>query len=204
MDLLWVRHGEPERIAPGLGVPADPALTPLGREQAQRLADWLAPETIDAVVSSPLRRATETAAPIAAAHGLQVEIVEGLIEYDSKSDHYIPTEELAATKDERWLAMVEGRWESFGADPPEVFLARVNTTVDTLIDRFAGKRVVAVCHGGVVNVALGLVLGINADRPLWFEPGYSSLHRVKASRSGIKSIASINELAHLQGRRDAP
>jgi 2,3-bisphosphoglycerate-dependent phosphoglycerate mutase len=203
MDLLWVRHGEPERIAPGLGVPADPALTPLGREQAQRLADWLAPEPIDAVVSSPLRRATETAAPIAAAHGLEVEVVDGLIEYDSKSDHYIPTEELAATKDERWLAMIEGRWESFGADPPEVFLERVRATVDVLVDRYAGQRVVAVCHGGVVNVALGLVLGISTERPLWFEPGYSSLHRVKASRSGIKSIASINELAHLQGTRDA-
>jgi probable phosphoglycerate mutase len=202
MDLLWVRHGEPERIAPGLGVPADPALTPLGREQARRLADWLAPETIDAVVASPLRRATETAAPIAAAHGLEVEVVEGLIEYDSKSDHYIPMEELQVNRDERWLAMVEGRWESFGADPPEVFLARVGATVDDLVERFAGQRVVAVCHGGVVNVALGLVLGIGAERPLWFEPGYSSLHRVKASRSGIKSIASINELAHLQGRRD--
>ena len=203
MDLLWVRHGEPERIAPGLGVPADPALTPAGREQAQRLADWLAHETIDAVVSSPLRRATETAAPIAAAHGLEIEIVEGLIEYDSKSDHYIPTEELAATKDDRWLAMIEGRWESFGADPPEVFVERVSATVDVLVERFAGRRVVAVCHGGVVNIALGLVLGIGTERPLWFEPGYSSLHRVKASRSGIKSISSINETAHLEATRNA-
>ena len=76
------------------------------------------------MVASPLRRATETAAPIAAAHGLDVEIVEGLIEYDSKSDHYIPMAELQGTNDERWTAMVEGRWESFGADPPEVFLAR--------------------------------------------------------------------------------
>ena len=202
MDLLWVRHGEPERIAPGRGVPADPPLTALGREQAQRLAAWLAPEPIDAVISSPLRRATETAAPIAANHGLVVEVVDGLIEYDSKSDHYIPTEELSATKDERWLAMVEGRWESFGADPPDVFVARIAMTVDTIVDRFAGQRVVTVCHGGVVNVALGLVLGIGGDRPLWFEPGYSSLHRVKASRSGVRWIGSVNELAHLHGTRD--
>jgi probable phosphoglycerate mutase len=202
MELLWVRHGEPERIAPGRGVPADPPLTALGRQQAQRLAAWLAPEPVDAVISSPLRRATETAAPIAAAHGLDVEVVDGLIEYDSTSDHYIPAEELSATKDERWLAMVEGRWESFGADPPEVFVARIRVTVDRLVERFAGQRVVAVCHGGVVNVALGLVLGIGGDRPLWFEPGYSSLHRVKASRSGVRSIASVNELAHLQGTRD--
>ena len=201
MDLLWVRHGEPERIAPGLGVPADPALTALGREQAQRLGHWLAFEAIDAVVSSPMRRATETAAPIAAAHGLDVEVVPSLIEYDSKSDHYIPMAELAATKDERWIAMVEGRWEDFGGDPPDEFRARVADSVDMLVERFAGQRVVAVCHGGVVNVALGLVLGI--EQPLWFEPGYSSLHRVKASRGGIKSIASVNELAHLSARRES-
>ena len=42
MELLWVRHGEPERIEPGTGVRANPALTALGREQAQRLAEWLA------------------------------------------------------------------------------------------------------------------------------------------------------------------
>jgi 2,3-bisphosphoglycerate-dependent phosphoglycerate mutase len=200
MELLWVRHGEPERIAPGLGIPADPPLTAAGREQAQRLADWLAFEAIDAVVASPLLRATETAAPIAAAHGLEVEVVAELIEYDSQSDHYIPMEELARNKDDRWLAMIEGRWEEFGADPPDVFRSRVAATVDMLVERFAGQRVVAVCHGGVVNVALGLVLDI--DRTLWFEPGYSSLHRVKASRSGVKSIASINELAHLHGKRE--
>ncbi len=202
MELLWVRHGEPERIAPGSGMPADPGLTAAGREQAQRLADWLAFEPIDAVVSSPMRRALETAAPIASAHGIEVQIVEGLVEYDARSDHYIPTEELAATKDERWLAMIEGRWEVFGGDPPEVFRARVAETVQALVDSFAGKRVVAVCHGGVVNAALALVVGI--EQPLWFEPGYTSVHRVKASRTGISSIASINELAHLHAKREMP
>ena len=72
MDLLWVRHAEPERIAPGSGVPADPGLTALGHEQAQRLADWLSHEPIDVILSSPKRRAQETAAPIAKALGLDI------------------------------------------------------------------------------------------------------------------------------------
>jgi len=41
MEVVWVRHGEPERIAPGTGVRADPQLTAAGKEQAQRLAEWL-------------------------------------------------------------------------------------------------------------------------------------------------------------------
>lgn len=202
MELLWVRHGEPERIAPGTGVRADPALTPRGTDQAQRLAAWLAFEPIDAIVCSPLRRAVDTAAPIAASCGLEVEVVDGLIEYDSNSDHYIPMEELRLNKDERWQAMVDGRWDAFGADLPEVFQARIDETVTELIARFAGKRAVAVCHGGVINVALGSVLGV--AQPLWFEPGYTSLSRMIASRTGIRSVASLNELAHLQAKRERP
>ena len=57
----------------------------------------------------------------------------------------------------------------------------------------------AVCHGGVINVALGSVLGI--PQPLWFEPGYTSVSRMLASRAGIRSVASLNELAHLQATR---
>jgi probable phosphoglycerate mutase len=200
MELLWVRHGEPVRIEPGSGVRADPELTARGTEQAQRLAAWLAFEPIDAIVSSPLLRAVDTAAPIAKSCGVEVEVVEGLIEYDSNSDHYIPMEELRANKDERWQAMIDGTWDLFGADLPDVFRARVDETVTELISRFAGKRVVAVCHGGVINVALGSVLGV--AQPLWFEPGYTSLSRMIASRAGIRSVASLNELAHLEATRE--
>jgi len=152
------------------------------------------------VLSSPMQRALDTAAPIASALGLEVEVVEGLIEYDSNSDHYIPMEELRLTKDERFTAMVEGRWNEFGADMPEVFRARIDATVADIVRRFAGKRVAAVCHGGVINVALGSVLGV--EQPLWFEPGYTSPSRMLASRSGIRSIGSLNELAHLTSKRE--
>jgi 2,3-bisphosphoglycerate-dependent phosphoglycerate mutase len=200
MNLLWIRHAEPERIAPGSGVPADPGLTPLGHAQAQRLADWLAPEAIDVVLSSPKRRAQETAAPLAAKLGLEVEIVEGIVEYDVQSDHYIPMEELRRTDQERLRDMMEGRWETFGGESTEVFTARIKKTTDQIIEAHPGKTVVAVCHGGVVNVALALVLGL--QQPLWFDPHYTSLSRMVASRTGVRSVSSLNECAHLVGRRD--
>ena len=200
MELLWVRHAEPERIAPGTGVRADPALTARGTEQAQRLADWLAFEPIDAIVCSPLQRAVATAAPIGAGCGVEVEIVDDLIEYDNNSDHYIPMEEMRLNKDDRWQAMVDGRWDEFGADLPEVFRARIDAVTTSLVERFPGKRIVAVCHGGVINVALGSVLGVVP--PLWFEPGYTSVSRMIASRTGIRSVASLNELAHLEAKRE--
>ena len=200
MEVLWVRHAEPERVEGGTGVPANPSLTSRGHEQAQRLADWLKFERIDAVLSSPQRRARETAQPVADAHGLPVEVVEGLVEYDVQADHYIPMEELRANNDPRLQEMIEGRWEAFGGESAGDFRQRVARTLDALIAAHPGKRVVAVCHGGVINAALAIVLGI--DTPLWFDPHYTSLSRMIASRTGVRSVASVNERAHLIARRE--
>ena len=145
-----------------------------------------------------MRRALEPAAPIARAVGVETEIVEGLIEYDSNSDHYIPMEELRSNKDERFAAMVEGRWDAFGADLPHVFRARIDATVAEIVERFVGKRVVAVCYGGVINVALGSVLGV--EQPLWFEPGYTSLSRMLVSvRASDRSRASTSSRTSRRG-----
>ncbi len=201
MELIFVRHAEPVRIdatASG-GRPVDPPLTPRGVAQAESLADWLAHERIDAVLSSPQRRARETAAPIARAHDIEVEIADGIVEYDVQADHYIPVEELKAKRDARWFAMIEGRWTDFGGDSPDDFCDRVTRSVEEIIGRFAGQRVVAVCHGGVINVALASILGI--DHLLWFDPHYTSVSRVVASRDGVRSVASLNERSHLDAVR---
>lgn len=200
MDLIWVRHAEPERVESGTGVPANPSLTARGVQQAERLADWLAHERVDVVVSSPQRRAVETARPVAHAHGVEIEIVEGLVEYDVQSDHYIPVEELRETKDDRWMAMVEGRLGAFGGEDPDEFRARVGDAIDKIVAANAGKKVVAVCHGGVINVAFASVLDL--ARPLWFDPGYTSISRMAAARTGVRSVVSLNERSHLDARRE--
>jgi len=204
MELLVIRHAEPVRVTAeeSGGAPADPQLTTRGRDQADRLGAWLGAEGVDHVVSSPLRRATETAAPLAARLGLDVAIDDQLCEYDANADSYIPIEELREAKDERWQAMIEGRWQDFGGEAPDVFRTRIVTRLDAVIDEHPGERVAVVCHGGVINVYLAALLGI--DRHLWFDPGYTSISRVRASRTGARSVGSINELAHLVGRWDPP
>src|SRR5687767_11585663 len=109
MQMLLIRHALPVRIEDAAG-PADPELSEVGQRQAELLADWLAVEPIDAVWSSPLRRAQETAAPLAAALGHDVVIDEELAEFDREADFYIPVEELKAEGDPRWDQLVSGNW----------------------------------------------------------------------------------------------
>jgi len=202
VDLLLIRHAEPVRIAPGSSpVPADPGLTEPGRAQAERLARWLAEEPIDAILSSPLRRAGETAMVVGDALGVDVEVVDGLMEYDADADYYNPVEEMRETRDHRWRAMIEGRWEEVGGEPPDQFRARIVPCVDDVIERFAGRRVAVVCHGGVINVYVAPLLGL--ERHLWFEPGYTSITRVAAARTGERSVVTLNETAHLVATLDA-
>jgi probable phosphoglycerate mutase len=198
MELVLVRHAEPVRVEGG-DRPADPHLTARGRAQAERLAAWLADGAEGAtahIVTSPLLRAIETGAPIAQALGLEPEIVAGVAEWDVGNHTYIPVEELRRLQDERWFAMVEGRWGEAGGTDPVTYRAQVVDALDQLIARFPGQRVVVVCHGGAVNVYLGHVAGV--ERALWFEPAYASISRVAASRDGTRSIVSVNETGHLR------
>jgi broad specificity phosphatase PhoE len=71
---LVIQHADKERL------PGDPGLTALGREQAARVAAGLRPAGVVALYSSPLRRALETAAPIAAALGMEARVDHRLTE----------------------------------------------------------------------------------------------------------------------------
>jgi probable phosphoglycerate mutase len=92
--------------------------------------------------------------------------------------------------------MMKGEWDET-ADSPEVFRDRVIASINELIERHPGQKVAVVCHGGVVNQYLAHVLGIETQMG-FFYPQYTSIHRVAASRTGAKSIVSINEASHLR------
>lgn len=197
MELILVRHAEPVRIVDADG-PADPPLAERGLEQAVALAEYLGEEPISAVWSSPMQRARETAAPLATALGVDVVVDSELAEFDREATSYIPIEELKAAKDERWLAMVEGTFEDNGVDPV-AFRTGVVRAMDHIVTGNPGGSVAVICHGGVINAYLAHILDI--DRSLWFEPKYTSIHRVLASRRGDRSLETLNEVAHLRGTK---
>jgi probable phosphoglycerate mutase len=196
MELLLIRHALPVRRELSVGR-ADPELSPDGNAQTAHLAEYLAAEHLDAVYASPLRRAQQTASPIAARFGLAVSTAVGVAEWDQNSPEYVPVEELKAAGDPRWQEMLDGVWSS--DEPEHEFRARVLDTIEGIIDAHAGEKVAVVCHGGVINAYLANVLSLgNAGERGFFYPNYTSINRVAAARSGQRSIVTVNETSHLR------
>ena len=196
MELLLIRHALPIRIEGPEGTAADPELDPLGHEQAQALAEYLSSEHIDALYVSPMRRAVQTAEPVAARLGLEPIYDDELAEFDRQSHFYIPIEELKEEKDERWDDLVSGRWGVDGEVDPGTFKAVVVEAVERVIAANRGKTVAVVCHGGVINAYYADMLGL--EFPMFFEPAYTSISRVLASSAGHRQVKSINEHAHVR------
>jgi len=197
MELVFVRHGLPLRIDDA-GGPADPPLSEEGQVQATAAAEWLAPTGIDAIYCSPMRRALETAAPIASMSGCDVKVDEGLEEFDAHLHFYIPLEELSRD-DPRWEQLV-AEWSSPEADTTrQTFRTRVVGAVEQIVSAHASQRVAVVCHGGVINAYLSHILDM--DRTLFFEPGYASVSRVLAGSAGHRQLVSANESPPIRADR---
>ena len=191
MELIIVRHGRPEHVEDADG-PADPDLSAVGRAQAERTADFLAGSGVDHIVASPMRRAAQTAAPLAARLGLTPETVAGLAEYDHDATTYIPAE-----------IHREMDPEAFYADPMDdagdearAFAEAVATSFGEVIAGNAGRRVAVFCHAMVTSVFFAHVLGL--DGPTRFVPDYCGVSRLLASTStDVITIRTFNEVAHL-------
>src|SRR5687768_7350270 len=132
MELLLIRHGLPVRIDDA-GGPADPELSEEGWEQARRLAAWYRDDGIGAVYCSPLRRARETAMPLAEATGHEVVVDEELAEFDRGFHFYIPLEELKAAGDPRYREIMSGDWDDTVEVDPEMFRQVVVGAVERVI-----------------------------------------------------------------------
>lgn len=204
-DILLIRHGQSEPYRPGTPFPlvdghADPALTPNGHGQAQRLADRLATAGIDAIYVSTLRRTAQTAAPLADRLGLtpQVEpelreVHLGIWEGGEYRQRVAEHDPIAAQvfEQERWDVIP-------GAETSMSLASRVRAAIDRLAAGHTGRRVAIFTHGGVIGQALALASG---SRPFAFlSADNGSISRlVVIERRWI--VRGFNDTAHLNGHR---
>ncbi len=191
-----IRHALPIRIEQADGA-ADPGLSEAGFAQAEHMARYLASERIDALYTSPMRRARETAAPLSEQIGLEPVVVDDVAEYDQHASEYVPVEELKAAGDPRWAEMLHG--SDIGDVEATAFYGRVIAALEQIVESNPSRTVAVVCHGGVINAYLAHVLGLPYQLPGIIYPNYTSIHRFAGARSGERSVLTVNETFHLRG-----
>jgi probable phosphoglycerate mutase len=202
-DLVIVRHGESMPYRDGRSVPdwnghGDPDLAPEGREQALRLADRLAHEPIDAIYVTPLRRTSQTIAPLAERLGLTPivdpdlrEVHLGDWEADGKFRRFTSEGHELAVR-----MFAEQRWDVIpGAESTAELRTRVRRGITRIAAAHPDQRVVVVVHGGVIGTLLSLATG---------SEGFAFIGADNASISEVVVhgdrwiVRRFNDTAHLE------
>jgi broad specificity phosphatase PhoE len=160
--VLLARHGESDwnRAERWQGF-ADRPLTDLGRRQAQELAERLAETELDAVYSSDLRRAADTAEAVARGRGLEVQTTPDLREVDVGEWSGLTRAEAEEQFPEayaRWLHGGEG-WQ--GGETYEQLGTRVVRAIKEIAAKHDNGRVLIVAHGGTIRAIHAAALGVD-------------------------------------------
>lgn len=186
--LILVRHGETLTNAEGrlLGR-ADPPLTDRGREQAAALGRGVSPAR---VISSPLRRAQETAA----AFGVAVETDDDWIEIDYGQLEGVALGEVPRETWAAWRADTDFRPP--GGETLVEVGERVRRACDELVDAARTDDIVVVSHVSPIKAAVAWALG-SGDALSWrLRLSVASICRVAVDGPN-PTLVSFNEVGHL-------
>jgi probable phosphoglycerate mutase len=206
--VLLVRHGESEAAHPDRPFPlvdghGDPALHPDGRRQAELVGRRLAAEhaagaTIDAIYVTSLRRTHETAAPLAAALG-----IEPVVEADLREVHLGDWEggefrrRVVAGDPVFDRVRADERWDHIpGAEPLEDLDRRVAAAIGRIVAAHPNGRVVVVSHGGVIGHLLHQATG--ARRFAFSGAANASISEV-VYLGDVQVVQRFNDTGHLSG-----
>jgi probable phosphoglycerate mutase len=200
-DLLIVRHGESQPAredapAETLDGHSDPDLDPVGVEQAERLAERLGTDSIDALYVTTLRRTAQTAAPLAARLG-----ITPLVEPDLREVYLGEWEGAALRKHTSELHPIavqmalEQRWEVIpGAESNDALRTRVHRGITRIAADHPNQRVVAVVHGGVIGTIMSIATGAGSFGFVGADNGSISQIVVIGDRWVVRRF---NDTAHL-------
>jgi len=199
--LILIRHGEStwnrERRIQGQ---LDPPLSEQGQEQARRVAGRMARRPVEALYTSDLLRASQTAAPIASTLGVEARPMKELREIFLGDWEGLHSDELAQRFPEAWDAWTrEPNWDVVprgeGASP---FEKRVVSVLDRLFEQHSQGDAIVVTHGGVIQIALHRVVGRPSHGLFPFRISNASVSIVER-RNGRMVIATVNDTSHLEG-----
>jgi probable phosphoglycerate mutase len=176
--ILLIRHGAHDRPGPHLvGRDDSVGLAPEGVREAEALARALQGFALAAVASSPSRRCRDTAARLADAHGLEVEVDDGLDEIDFGEWRGRRFDEIAGPEWLRWNT-ARGTAAIPGGETIGAVATRANAALARLGAR--GPLVAAVTHADVIRTAVATAIGLAPDLMLRLEVPTGSLTALDA------------------------
>jgi len=203
VEVLLVRHGASEDAVPGepfelLEGHANPALSPIGRQQAQAVGARLARNPPDALFITSLRRTAETAQPLIDATNLAPTVIPELSEVRLGEWEGGELRVRTAQGDPLVHTIFEQqRWDVIpGAEPAEEFAQRVRTGLDRVVELTGpGGVAAAVVHGGVIGELARQATG--APRLAFIHAENTSISNLVVFGDGRRLLRSFNDTAHL-------
>jgi broad specificity phosphatase PhoE len=201
MELWLVRHGESTWNTVGrFQGGQDPPLSPRGRVQAAALAAGLEGHRFEALYTSPLGRARETAALCGVALGLEPVVLGELRELGLGDWEGLTLDAVRALAGEGYRRWVDAPLDhpAPGGESVAALSARVHGALGALTARHAGDRVLAVSHGGAIATVLCQALGLSLNALWRFRLDNASITRVALSPP---RVLAVNETEHLLGLR---
>ena len=176
----------------------DVPLAPIGHRQAQALADRLRSRHVDALYSSPQRRALQTAAPLAAALGQEIRTLDALREMDFGLWENRPRTELLRDYPELLSAWERGLWMGNppGGETRQGVIARVIPCVIELLNNHTGQTILLVSHRTTLRLLTGhmLDMALSSGRRMQVSP--TSLTELQVRGDQVE-ILYHNDTAHL-------
>jgi broad specificity phosphatase PhoE len=201
--LLLVRHGatannvaQPPRLQ---GRRSDAELSEAGRQQSKLTADFLRPFALSAIYSSPLSRARQTAAEIAAPHGVPVTIVDGLTECDVgewEGRSWIDIEREDPDRFRMFIADSAANPYAGGESLGEV-RARIAPVFAALAEEHSGQAIAVVAHNVVNRVYLADLLGWPIAQARSIPQSNCGVNLIEHSSDAAK-VLTINAALHLE------
>jgi broad specificity phosphatase PhoE len=203
--VVIIRHGQSQGNAEGrFGGHTDTPLSPRGRRQAEATARALAPEKFDAIYSSDLPRAIETATPLARLTGAPLENTEALRERSVGVMEGLTFEEAAEQHLEQYQALLRRDFEHvlLGGESYRQTLDRASRKLDEVIEQHKGGRIALFAHTGTICILILHLMGaLDAPelKPVWIATANCGIARFELRDDGFVRVLVVNDTRHLVG-----
>jgi broad specificity phosphatase PhoE len=203
--ILLVRHGQSLGNAEGrFGGHSPTPLSELGHRQAEATGRALAREGVNAIYSSDLLRAVQTAEPLARATGLEINRTDALRERSVGLMEGLTFEDAAEAHPEEYAALLRRDFEHVlaGGESYRQLLDRAAAELDRAAELNRGGTLAVFSHTGTICIlALHLMGALDAPhlKPVWLFSSNCGVSRFEIEHGGLIRVKALNDTRHLAG-----